>query len=208
MCTWMQIPPASRSTPAAAHPGRPETGSWEWCAPVHWLFLGQLKSSIKHFFLVIFFQFLLTLWRFMIWFSTVRCQGRGGRTVVSILTDFPFHGFLYELQNFQRQSFEFVLIFLIKFHLQLQQKRQAVFRCIWCDQCYRMGKVPHQAGGELTRHFCTIQDRIPFFHVLAPHIHSAYQFPCSHCKAGGTCSHKAGFGYHPWVPKSFKYMWI
>lgn len=130
MCTWMQIPPASRSASVAAHIGRAETVAGEWCALAHWLFLGQLKSSIKHFFWIIFFQFLFTLQRFMIWFSTVRCQGRRGRTVVSIFADFPFHGFLYELQNFQRQSFEFVLIFLIKFHLQLQQERQAVFRCI------------------------------------------------------------------------------
>lgn len=174
MCTWMQIPPASRSAPAAADPERAETGSWEWCAPAHWLFLGQLKSSIKHFFLIIFFQFLFTLWRFMIWFSTVRCQGRGGRTVVSIFTDFPFHGFLYELQNFQRQSFEFVLIFLIKFHLQLQQKRQSCLQVYLMWPALQDGESTTPGRRGITRHFCTIQECIPFFPILAPRIQSAY----------------------------------
>lgn len=66
MCTGMQMPPASRSAPAAAGVGRAGAGSCGWCAPAHPWFRGQLKSSIKHFFWIIFFQFLFTLQRFMV----------------------------------------------------------------------------------------------------------------------------------------------
>lgn len=102
--------------------------------------------------------------------------------MVSIFADFPFHGFLYELQNFQGQSFEFVLIFLIEFHLQLQQQRQAGFRCIYCSQCDRGGEAPHEAagggvggwGGRNEPGGFARFENIPFFAVAEPHIPYAH----------------------------------
>ena len=79
---------------------------------------GQSQRSIKLFSWVVSSQ-LLAGGGPMVQFPRVRGQGGRGRTVIAVLTDLPFHGFLYKLQNLQGQSFELVLIFLLQLHLQL-----------------------------------------------------------------------------------------
>lgn len=105
---------------------RESDGAWEAMhVPKAWQEHSQ--RSIKLFSWALSFQ-LLTGGRPVVQFSSVGGQWGRGRAVVAVLTDLPFHGILYKLQNLQGQSFELVLVLLLQLHLQLgDTKREG-----WC----------------------------------------------------------------------------
>lgn len=80
---------------------------------------GISQRSIKLFSWDLSF-YLLTGGRLEVHLCSARGQGGRGRAVIAVLTDLPFHGFLYKLQNLQGQSFELVLVFLFQLRLQLR----------------------------------------------------------------------------------------